>query len=168
MNLIGSTEEHAPEEAERVSWALLTNLPVGSFAEASEKVDWYAKRWGIETWHKARHKVLKSGGQVQDCPSSEAERLARYVTLFRIIGVRLMYIAYLARVQPDLSARKVFSEVEIPALALRMTKDNLKREKPTKLQETAGPISKLGGHVRHKCDGEPAVVVLCRGWMRLY
>ncbi|MGC2463257.1 MAG: IS4 family transposase [Steroidobacteraceae bacterium] len=164
VNVVGSTEEHAPEGAEPISWVLLTNLPVNTFESASEKVDWYAKRWGIETWHK----VLKSGCQVEDCLLEQAERLARYLTLFSIIGVRLMYIAYLARVQPDLPARKVFSEVEIQALHLRMTKDNPKLEKPTRLQETVRLIGKLGGHLGRKCDGEPGVVVLWRGWMRLY
>ena len=130
VNVIGSTEEHAPEGAEAISWVLLTNLPVSSFTQASEKVDWYAKRWGIETWHK----VLKSGCQVEDCCLEQAERLARYLTLFSIIGVRLMYIAYLARVQPDLPARKVFSEVQIQALHIRMRKDMPELERPTNLK----------------------------------
>ena len=60
---------------------------------ACEKVQWYGKRWGIETWHK----VLKSGCQVEDCLLETAERLPRYLTLFSIIGMRLMHVAYLAR-----------------------------------------------------------------------
>jgi hypothetical protein len=164
VNVIASTEEHPPEGAEAISWVLLTNLSVNTFAQASEKVDWYAKRWGIETWHK----VLKSGCQVEDCLLEEAGRLARYLTLFSIIGVRLMYIAYLARVQPDLPARKVFSEVEIQALHVRMRKDMPDLERPTTLRQTVRLIGKLGGHLGRKCDGEPGVVVLWRGWMRLY
>lgn len=164
VNVIAATEEHPPPEHEPISWVLLTNLPVSTFKQASQKIDWYAKRWGIETWHK----VLKSGCQVEDCMLEEAERLARYLTLFSIIGVRLMYIAYLAREQPDLPARKVFSELEIEALHLRMTKEIPKLEKPTTLKQTVRLIGKLGGHLGRKCDGEPGVTVLWRGWMRLY
>ena len=82
---------------EPLSWVLLTNLPVKDFAGATEKVQWYGSRWGIETWHK----VLKSGCKVEDCLLETADRLKRYLTLFSIIGVRLMYVTYLARVQPE-------------------------------------------------------------------
>jgi hypothetical protein len=164
VNVIGATEEHPPEGIESISWVLLTNLAVSSFEQASEKIDWYAKRWGIETWHK----VLKSGCKVEDCMLEEAQRLARYLTLFSIIGVRLMYVAYLARAQPDLPAGEVFSEVEIDALHLRMKKDIPKLQKPTTLRQTVRLIGKLGGHLGRKCDGEPGVTVIWRGWMRLY
>src|SRR5260370_35222061 len=94
-----------------------TYLPVKDFASAPEKVQWYGKRWGIEIWHK----VLKSGCKVEDCMLEEAERLKRYLTLFSIIGVRLMHVAYLARAQPDLPAPQVFSAVEIQWLDLAGT-----------------------------------------------
>ncbi len=97
-----------------------------------------------------------------------AERLARYLALFSIIGVRLMYIGYLARAQPELPAREVFSALEIEALHLRMTKEIPTLPKPTTLRETVRLIGKLGGHLGRKCDGEPGVTVLWRGWMRLY
>jgi len=79
--------------SEPISWVLLTNLPVKDFAGAAEKVQWYGKRWGIET----RHKVLKSGCKVEDCLLEKAERLKPYLTLFSIIGVRLMHVTYLWR-----------------------------------------------------------------------
>ena len=162
--VIGATEEHPPKGVESISWVLFTDLPATTFEHASEKIDWYAKRWGIETWHK----VLKSGCQVEDCMLEEAERLARYLALFSVIGVRLMYITYLAREQPDLPAREVFSELEIESLHLRMTKDNPKLKKPATLKETVRLIGQLGGHLARKCDAEPGVTVLWRGWMRLY
>ena len=164
LNVIAASEEHSPEGQEPISWVLLTNLAVNSFAQACEKIGWYAKRWGIETWHK----VLKSGCQVEDCMLEHAERLARYLTLFSVIGVRLMYITYLARAQPQLPARQVFSELEIQALHLRMTKEIPQLEKPTTLRQTVRLIGKLGGHLGRKCDAEPGVTVLWRGWMRLY
>ena len=88
VTVIGATEQSPPAGSESISWVLLTNLPVKDFAAAAEKVQWYGKRWGIETWHK----VLKSGCKVEDCMLEEAERLKRYLTLFSIIGVRLMHV----------------------------------------------------------------------------
>jgi hypothetical protein len=136
VNVIAATEASPPDGTEAISWVLLTNLPVRSFTAAVEKIDWYVQRWGIEIWHK----VLKSGCKVEDCLLETADRLSRYLTLFSIIGVRLMHVAYRARVQP-----------ETPPL-----RDGVRM------------IGRLGGHLGRAGDGEPGITVLWRGWLRLY
>ena len=163
VQVIGATESAPPAGQEAVSWVLLTNLPVADFDAAREKVQWYGKRWGIETWHK----VLKSGCKVEDCLLETGERLARYLTVFSIIGARLMHVAYLARVQPDLPATEVFSKEKLEALHVRAYKA-LPPAKPPALHEVVRLISRVGGHIGRKCDGEPGMTVLWRGWMRLY
>ncbi|MGH8255813.1 MAG: IS4 family transposase [Steroidobacteraceae bacterium] len=163
VQVIGATESAPPTGQEAVSWVLLTNLRVADFEAACEKVQWYGKRWGIETWHK----VLKSGCKVEDCLLESGERLARYLTVFSIIGARLMHVAYLARVQPDLPATEVFSKEEIEALHVRVHKA-LPPAKPPALREVVRLIGRVGGHLGRKCDGEPGMTVLWRGWMRLY
>jgi len=164
VTLIGATEQSPPANTKAISWVLLTNLSVKDFESAAEKVHWYGKRWGIETWHK----VLKSGCKVEDCLLEEAERLKRYLTLFSIIGVRLMHVAFLARARPDLPAIEVFSAVEIQVLHLRVTKALPPAAQPPTLREVVRMLGKLGGHLGRKGDGEPGVLVLWRGWMRLY
>ena len=164
VTLIGATEQSPPAGSDSISWVLLTNLPVKNFESATEKVQWYGKRWGIEIWHK----VLKSGCKVEDCLLEEAERLKRYLTLFSIIGVRLMHVAYLARAHPDLPATEVFSAVEVQVLHLRVTKALPPAEQSLTLREIVRMLGKLGGHLGRKGDGEPGVLILWRGWMRLY
>jgi hypothetical protein len=164
VTLIGATEQSPPAGSDSISWVLLTNLPVKDFESATEKVRWYGKRWGIEIWHK----VLKSGCKVEDCMLEEAERLKRYLTLFSIIGVRLMHVAYLARAHPDLPATEVFSAAEIQVLHLRVTKALPPAEQSLTLREIVRMLGKLGGHLGRKGDGEPGVLILWRGWMRLY
>jgi Transposase DNA-binding/Transposase Tn5 dimerisation domain len=164
VTLIGATEQSSAAGGEAISWVLLTNLTVKDFESATEKVQWYGKRWGIETWHK----VLKSGCKVEDCLLEEAERLKRYLTLFSIIGVRLMHVAYLARAQPDLPATEVFSVVEIQVLHLRVTKALPPATPVLNLREVVRMLGKLGGHLGRKGDGEPGVLVLWRGWTSLY
>jgi hypothetical protein len=164
VTLVGATEQSLPVAGESISWVLLTNLTVQDFESATEKVRWYGKRWGIEIWHK----VLKSGCKVEDCMLEEAERLKRYLTLFSIIGVRLMHVAYLARAHPDLPATEVFSAVEIQVLHLRVTKALPPVEQSLTLREIVRMLGKLGGHLGRKGDGEPGVLILWRGWMRLY
>jgi hypothetical protein len=164
VTVIGATEQSPPAGSDSISWVLLTNLTVKDFESAAEKVQWYGKRWGIETWHK----VLKSGCKVEDCMLEEAERLKRYLTLFSIIGVRLMHVAFLARAHPDLPATEVFSAVEIQVLHLRVTKTLPPVAQALNLREVVRMLGKLGGHLGRKGDGEPGVLILWRGWMRLY
>lgn len=161
VTLIGATESAPPRGHEPISWVLLTNLAVRDFQSAAEEVRWYGKRWGIETWHK----VLKSGCQVEDCLLEEAGRLERYLTLFSIIGVRLMHVAHRARAQPHLPSTAVFSAVEIQVLHLRVTKALPTAGEPLTLREA---VRLLGGHLGRTRDGDPGVRTLWRGWMRLY
>ena len=163
VNVVAATENDPPPGSEPISWVLLTNLPVKDFAGAAEKVQWYGKRWGIETWHK----VLKSGCKVEDCLLEKAERLKPYLTLFSIIGVRLMHVTYLARVQPETPATEVFSAEEVEALHVRVHK-RLSPPQPPTLRDAVRMIGRLGGHLGRKGDGEPGVTVLWRGWMSLY
>lgn len=164
VTLVGATEQSPPAGSAAISWVLLTNLPVKDFKSAKEKVQWYGKRWGIEIWHK----VLKSGCKVEDCMLEEAERLKRYLTLFSVIGVRLMHVAYLARAEPDLAATAVFSQEEVEALHIRVTQALPPAGPAPTLREVVRMLGKLGGHLGRKGDGEPGVTVLWRGWTSLY
>ena len=163
MRVIGATESAPPAGQEAVTWVLLTNLLVADFHAACEKVQWYGRRWGIETWRK----VLKSGCKVEDCLLETGDRLTRYLTVFSIIGVRLMHMAYLARAQPDLPATEVYSKEEIDALHVRKYKA-LPPDEPPTLREAVRLIGRVGGHLGRKCDGEPGMSVLWRRWMHLH
>lgn len=163
LTVIGATETAPSAGSEAISWVLLTNLAVPDFASAAEKIAWYGLRWGIETWHK----VLKSGCKVEDCLLETAERLSRYLTLFSIIGVRLMHVAHLARAQPDGPATAVFSWKEIEALHVRVHNTRPPRD-PISLRDAVRMVGQLGGHLGRTGDGEPGMTVLWRGWMRLY
>ncbi|RCN55840.1 IS4 family transposase [Acidiferrobacter thiooxydans] len=164
VTLIGATESSPPAGVEPISWVLLTNLIVKDFASATEKVRWYGRRWGIEIWHK----VLKSGCKVEDCLLEEALRLKRYLTLFSIIGVRLMHVTYLARAHPDRPATEVFSEEEVEALHIRVTRALPPAGPAPTLRDMVRMLGRLGGHLGRKGDGEPGVTVLWRGWTSLY
>jgi hypothetical protein len=52
VHVIGATERDAPLGCEPLSWVLLKNLPIKGFAGATEKIQGYSRRWGIEIWHK--------------------------------------------------------------------------------------------------------------------
>ncbi len=45
-------EQNPPEGEKPIEWMLLTNIPVTTLEEASEKVRWYCLRWRIEMFFK--------------------------------------------------------------------------------------------------------------------
>ena len=163
VTVVGASERKPPEGEKAISWVLLTNLPAADFDAAAEKVRWYGKRFTIETWHK----ILKSGCTVEECRLETGERLARYLALFSVIGVRLMHVGYLARVQPQLPATAVFSAEEIEALYVKLHGERPPQTPPT-LKDAVRMLGRLGGHLGRKGDGEPGMTVLWRGWLRLY
>jgi Transposase DNA-binding len=61
LTVLHATERGKPRGRDPIDWKLITNLPVTSRAEAIEKLQWYALRWKIETFHK----ILKSGCQAE-------------------------------------------------------------------------------------------------------
>lgn len=52
LTVIYATDRDAPEKRKAIEWKLITDLPVTSSQDAIEKLDWYAQRWKIETFHK--------------------------------------------------------------------------------------------------------------------
>ncbi len=164
INVVSATEKNPPDGENAISWVLLTNLPVKCFSDAKEKVEWYAKRWGIETWHK----VLKSGCKVEHCLLETADRLKRYLTLFSIIGVQLMNITYFARVAPDTPSTDIFSQEEIEALNIRVKRQQITKGDPPTIKEAVQMIASLGGHLGRSSDGYPGMTVMWRGMFRFY
>lgn len=71
LTVLHAQERDAPQDREGIDWKLITDLPVRSCMDAIEKLDWYAMRWKIETFHK----VLKSGCKAEESRLRTAERL---------------------------------------------------------------------------------------------
>jgi hypothetical protein len=71
LTVIHAKERGKPKGRDPIDWKLITNLPVSCKADAIEKLDWYAMRWKIETFHK----ILKSGCRAEDSKLRSAERL---------------------------------------------------------------------------------------------
>jgi hypothetical protein len=52
LTVIHALETTTPAGRPPIEWKLIADLPVKSRADAIEKLDWYAMRWKIETFHK--------------------------------------------------------------------------------------------------------------------
>src|SRR5205807_7050736 len=51
VSVIEARERGIPHGRDKIDWKLITDLPVSSRSAAIEKVQWYALRWKIETFH---------------------------------------------------------------------------------------------------------------------
>ncbi len=89
--MIHATERGTPKDRDLIDWRLITDLPVTCKADAIEKLEWYAQRWKIETWHK----VLKSGCRAEDSKLRNAERLANLIAILCILAWRVLWLCML-------------------------------------------------------------------------
>ena len=83
-------------DREPIQWKLLTNRPVEDLPSAIEKLDWYAQRWKLETFHK----VLKSGCQAEHSKLRTAERLINLLAVLCIVGWRVFWLTMVNRATP--------------------------------------------------------------------
>lgn len=155
-------EINCPENCEPLEWLLLTNIPVGSYDEACEKIEWYKKRWMVENFFK----ILKSGCAVEKCRLETRQRIERYIALSVIIAWRLLWITQIKRLDPNLPCDAIMSPNEWKPLYLFLFKTNDIPKKVPTVSESVVWIARLGGFLARKNDGEPGSIVLWRGWIR--
>lgn len=101
LTVIHAQERGEPQGRERIDWKLLTDLPVVSRRDAVEKLDWYAQRWKIETFHK----ILKSGCKAEKSRLRTAERLVNLVAVLCILSWRIFWLTMINRSEPDATPR---------------------------------------------------------------
>lgn len=61
LTVLEARERKKPKKGEQIVWKLITNLPVFSLRSAIEKLEWYAMRWKIETFHKILKREAPEG-----------------------------------------------------------------------------------------------------------
>ena len=160
--VIHASERGAPRNRKPINWKLLTDMPVSSRKEAIEKLDWYAMRWKIETFHK----ILKSGCRAEDARLRTAERLTNLIALYSIVSWRVFWITMLARVAPQAPATVGLSELEIQLLE-KMIKDAGKPVGRKTLGTYLIKLARLGGYLARASDPPPGNMVIWRGLSRL-
>lgn len=162
VTAILAREETPPEGEDPIEWRLLSNLPVESFAEASEKIQWYLCRWQIEVYFH----ILKNGCKVEDLQLQSRERIEVALAVYLIVAWRVLYLIRLGRTVPDLSCEVAFSPQEWRAAYL-VSKRQKPPSEPPRLQEILTLIAGLGGHLARKGDGPPGPKTLWIGLQRV-
>lgn len=161
--VVQAVEEQPPAGADSLEWVLLTTCAVHTPAEAAERVDWYACRWGIEVWQK----VLKSGCRLEARQVETADHLRRCLAVYSVVAWRLLYATLLSRALPEAPCTALWEPEEWQALYCAMHVTARPPATPPPLRQAVHWIGRLGGFLGRRGDGEPGVTVLWRGFQHL-
>lgn len=156
-------ETNPPEDVEPLEWMLLTTCPVTNFEQAVEKLDWYAKRWGIEVYHR----TLKSGCKIEERQLGHAERIESCLAIDMVVAWRIHHLTKLGRATPDVPCTVFFEEAEWRAMTAYINKDPSPSAEPPTLREATRMVASLGGFLGRKSDGEPGTKSIWLGLQRL-
>ena len=156
-------EENPPQGVEPISWLLLTTVPVLSFEDAVERIQWYRRRWQIEVYFK----ILKSGCQIEKSQLSTTQRLLPLIALFSIIAWRLFWLTHISRHDPEAPCTTVLTDHEWHALYAFIYKTHRFPDEIPSVRDVTLWIAQLGGFLARRHDGPPGVTVIWRGWLRL-
>jgi hypothetical protein len=162
LTVIHAQERDVSPGRPGIEWKLLTNLPVQSRAEAIEKLDWYAMRWKIETFHK----ILKSGCKAEDSKLRTADRLANLISVFCILSWRIFWLTMISRCAPQAPAETAFTSTEIEFLERIVPDLPLTAQAPPLLRNLI-KVVRLGGYLGRATDAPPGNTVVWRGMRRL-
>lgn len=163
LNAIFAQEPDVAEGENAIQWLLLTSLAVSNLEDAVEKINWYKQRWKIERFHF----TLKSGCKVEKLQLETVDRLENAISLYSIIAWKLIWLTHESREHPDDSCERVLEKHEWQSLFCMVNKNPNPPNVPPTLKEAVLMISKLGGFIGRKGDGNPGIMVMWRGLQRL-
>ena len=163
LTVIHARERGTPKNRTAINWKLITNLPVRSRKDAVEKLNWYAMRWKIETFHK----ILKSGCKAEESKLRTADRLANLISLFCILSWRVFWMTMLNRTAPKAPAKLALTDTEISLLDALSKDKGRKQQREKTLSHYLTKIAKLGGYLARANDPPPGNMVIWKGLSRL-
>ena len=158
-----SQETDAPAGIPPLCWMLLTTCRVATFADATEKLAWYTKRWGIEIFHK----TLKSGCKIEERQLGDADSLEACLAIDMVVAWRVYHMTKLGREVPDVPCTVFCEEDEWKALTSFILKRPIVDGTPPTANEYVRMVASLGGFLGRKGDGEPGTKSIWLGQQRL-
>jgi Domain of unknown function (DUF4338)/Transposase DNA-binding/Transposase Tn5 dimerisation domain len=156
-------EVNPPPQIEGLEWMLLTSVAVKHKQDAFERLNWYARRWGIEVYHR----ILKSGCRVEARQLEQAHRLLNCLAIDLIVAWRIYHLTALGEQTPEVPCTIYFTDAEWKALCTFVSRTKMPPALPPSLNEAVRLLGQLGGHLGRNGDGHPGTEVLWRGMTRL-
>ena len=161
---VHAREARPPAGESPVEWMLWTSVPIEGFEQAQQALRWYARRWGIEEFHR----TLKSGCRIEDRRLSSSDNWQKCLALDLVVAWRIEHVKRLSRQHPEAPASVAFDEHECRVLAAYAKEQGRAIDaQDMTLQQATGLTGQLGGHLGRKSDGPPGSMTLWRGMQRL-
>jgi len=155
--------KHDESVVSPIEWMLITTVPTKNFKDARQRVEWYAKRWGIEVYHR----TLKSGCKIKDRQFGDADSIESCLAIDMVVAWRIFHLTMLGRENPDAPCTVFFQDEEWQALCCYTSKNPVPPREPPTLKKAIQLVGAMGGHLGRKHDGPPGTQVLWRGLQRL-
>lgn len=159
---VWTNEIDAPQGIDPLQWMLLTTVATSSLEQALERVQWYARRWGIEVFHR----ILKSGCQIEDRQLATADRLEACLAIDMVVAWRIHHLTWLGRATPDVPCTVAFDDDQWKAILVFKTRKTPTEQPPT-LAQLILLIAQLGGFLGRNADGKPGTENMWRGLQRM-
>jgi hypothetical protein len=163
VHAVLARELHPPKGVDGLEWMLLTTVAVESKADAFQRLEWYARRWGIEVYHR----ILKSGCRVEARQLENARRLKNCLAIDMVVAWRIHHLTFLGQETPEVACTVYFTDSEWKALTTFANQVKHPPPTPPTLNEAVRLLGSLGGHLGRTGDGSPGTEVLWRGMARL-
>lgn len=161
VTMIYAYENTKPQGQPKLEWKLVTNLEVNTLEQAIEKIDWYAMRWKIETFHK----ILKSGCKVEDSKLRTTPRLTNLIAVSCILAWRIFWMTMINRSGTSLPSHLVLTEFECRVLDRRIKDKNAVKQRD--VAHYVNKIARLGGYLNRANDPPPGNTIMWRGITKL-
>ncbi len=163
LTVIYAQERETPSGRDPIDWKLITDLPVSTPREAVEKLEWYASRWKIETFHK----ILKSGCRAEESKLRTADRLVNLIAVFCILSWRIFWMTMLNRSTSAAPISIAFTDTECQLLDHLVPDPAKSRSVKKSLSSYIIKVARLGGYLARATDPPPGNIVMWRGLSRL-
>jgi hypothetical protein len=154
-------EPDPPAGVEPLDWVLLTNVACATAADAWERADGSARRWGVAELHK----LPKTGVGIEKLPLTTVHRLENAIAVRSVVAVALLVLRDAAW-QPG--AERSPAGVVVGPLGVEVRsrwRYGVSRE--LSVREWVLTLGRLGGQQNRASDGPPGWQTLWRGWQRL-
>ncbi len=153
--------DYGVEVKEPIDWMLLTSVKTESFEDACERLSWYARRWGIEVYHR----TIKSGCRIEDRRLDDAESIQACLAIDLVVAWRVYWLTMVAREKPETPCNQILSEDEWHVLSAWATGKIADTVPSTK--QAMHWIGKLGGWLSRGKTDNPGTTCMWRGLGRL-
>jgi hypothetical protein len=152
---------YSSEVKEPIDWMLLTSVKTESFEDACERLSWYARRWGIEVYHR----TIKSGCRIEDRRLDDAQSIQACLAIDLVVAWRVYWLTMVGREKPETPCNQILSEDEWHVLSAWATGKIV--DSAPSAKQAMHWIGKLGGWLSRGKTDNPGTTCMWRGLGRL-